>query len=204
MEAVLNGIDRTRAILYLRRPTRIHFQAWNIGYVWWISGLRTFAFSGAIEHAKFGPRTHQNLWIAIFQSTDQVPTHFLGVKCSIFQALSSAMKLVDLSGVCKARDHQNLGAVFGLLRAVAAFCDCCFSASGWKCNTNETRTWRSTGNDETPHQRSPPPVLCNRRKSVRSKHFKNLPNTYIFLRNSQNWCDFSKFWNALILRICFT
>ena len=151
MKAVLNGIDRTRAILYSRRPTRFHFQAWNIGYVWWISGLPTFAFSGDIEHAKFGPRTHQNLWIGIFQSTDQVPTHFLGVKCSIFQALSSAMKLVDLSGVCKARDHQNLGAVFGLLRAVAAFCDCCFLYKTWRMQYKWEKPEEASGNDETPH-----------------------------------------------------
>ena len=198
MKGVLVGIDRTWAILYLRRPTRFHFQAWNIGYVWWISGLRTFAFSGgAIEYAKFGPRTHQNLWIAIFQRTDQVLVHFLWVKCSIFQVLSSAMKLVGLSGVCKARDHQNLGAVFHLLRAVATFCDCCSPASS---NENK-RTEDGAGNGRT--KRSPSSV-CNRRKSVRSKHFKTLPNTCRFLRNSQKWCDFSKFWNGPILHICFT
>ena len=60
------------------------------------------------------------------------------------------------------------------------------------------KTWRSTGNDETPHQRSPPPVLCNHRKSVSSKHFKNLPNTYRFLRNSKKWCDFGKFWKVQV------
>ena len=166
MKAVLNGIDRTRAILYLQRPTRFHFQAWNIGYVWWISGLRTFAFSGAIEHAKLGPRTYQNLWIAIFQSTDQIPTHFLGVKCSIFQALSSAMKLVDLSGVCKARDHQNLGAVFGLLRAVAAFLWLLLPTRWW--HQQKKRHGPQEMDDETDET-----PVCNRRNSVRSEHFKN-------------------------------
>ena len=33
LKAVLNGIDRTWAILYLRRPTRFHFQAWDVGYL---------------------------------------------------------------------------------------------------------------------------------------------------------------------------
>ena len=71
------------------------------------------------------------------------------------------MKLVDLSGVCKARDHQNLGAVFGLLQVVAAFFVAAAPLPLMTASTKEAR-W-STGNDETLHQRSPPLVLCNRR-----------------------------------------
>ena len=95
-----NGFKRTRAILYLWRPTRFHFQAWDVSYRWWSSGLRAFAFSGGKGHAKLGSRTYQNLWIAMSQSTDQILTRFLGVKCSSFQALSRAMKFGKCVCVC--------------------------------------------------------------------------------------------------------
>ena len=75
------------------------------------------------------------------------------------------MKLVDLSGVCKARDHQNLGAVLGLLRAVGAICDCCSRPSDDINKRSEHGAQEM--DDETDET-----LVCNRRKFVRSKHFK--------------------------------
>ena len=79
------------------------------------------------------------------------------------------MKLVDLSGVCKARDHQNLGAVFGLLRAVAAFLWLLLPTRWWyqqkKRHGPQEMDDETETDDETP--------VCNRRNSVRSEHFKD-------------------------------
>ena len=90
--------------------------------------------------------------------------HCLRVKCSIFQALSSAIKFVDCGGVCKARDDDEETGASRLIRAAATFCGCCSPASDdiklkIQCRTKEPkmehRKWTT--------KRSPHPLLCNRR-----------------------------------------
>ena len=55
------------------------------------------------------------------QSTDQILTRFLGVKCSSFQVLSRAMKFGNCVCVCEARDDEEEMVVFRLRFPIDTF-----------------------------------------------------------------------------------
>ena len=124
----------------------IIFKLWMQAIYGKVMGFDPLRSAGVKNMPKWGNELTKIFELLLSQSTDQITAHFLGVKCSIFQALSSAIKLMYLNGVCKARDHQNLGAVFHLIRAAATFCGCCSPASDDINNAKQkNRTW-STGN----------------------------------------------------------